>query len=310
MTTPIVNEDWLNANSLRKYPLSEEATAKDESDSFSLPDDLIVDLIFPVHAMVSLDVSKFHVGSINIFGTGVTISLAHDGVFIGSISVDAASFTRNQTFFLAGTGDFSDSIGKIVIGSLETILKSAGSFVFSVDGGRLEPRVIVPGLRGVTSLIVQNGAELSPLLQDDVVLRAGRNISFEVSPGVGDIPDEVIVNAINGEGLNIPCDCDEDLPEGPPIRTINEIGPNAQGNFELLEDDCIKLEDRENGIQMRDECSKPCCGCSELDVINQDLQRLNDQVLTLIAFGQRLDGVTSNMQAVILASKISSAQTG
>lgn len=303
MPAPIVNSSWLNQNSLRNYPLSEEATLKDISGGFKLPEDFIVDLIFPVHSTAELEVSKFHIGRVSIFGTGVTVTLAHDGVFIGSVSIDAGAFTRNQTFFISGSGDFFDSVGKIVIGTLATILKSAGSFTFDLAGGRLEPAVVAPDIRGVTGLRTQNGNDLSALAQGDVILKAGRNILFEAVPGAGPVPDILVVNAIDGEGLNVPCECD-DLPEGDPIRTINLIPPDDAGNFELVEDECIKITEIENGLQLEDECSKPCCGCSELNVIEQDIQRMNDQVLSLQSFAQRLDAVVQGMQAVILASRI------
>jgi len=57
----ILSTDWLNENSLRNYPLADDATGLDTTGSFTLPKDLLVDAIFPVDTSLNLDPGGFHV---------------------------------------------------------------------------------------------------------------------------------------------------------------------------------------------------------------------------------------------------------
>ena len=64
----ITSLDWLAENSQRRYPLHEDAGLRDSSNSFSIPNDFIVDLVLMVHADSAIDVTLFHVISIGVFG--------------------------------------------------------------------------------------------------------------------------------------------------------------------------------------------------------------------------------------------------
>ena len=108
MPAPFVNQEWLNRNSLRRYPLSEEATARDTTDTFYLPDNFIVDMVLPVHSEMGLDVSRFHVLQIVIFGTGVAVTIGYAGEPVASVTIPVIGFEQNKTFFLPGVGDFTD----------------------------------------------------------------------------------------------------------------------------------------------------------------------------------------------------------
>lgn len=294
---PIVNTEWLNANSLRHYPLSEEATAKDTTDSFELPTDFIVDAIIPVHAALNLEVSKFHVQQVVIFGGGVVVTLAYDGDPIGSVTVSTASFETNSTYFFSGTGDFEDVQGKLTIGSLDTLLQSGGSYEFDVTGGRLEERVIVPDIRGLTGVRVLNAADLSDLIQGDIAFEAGANMRITSSTASG--VTILTFDAIDGEGTTETCDCD-DVAEGTPIASINGVLPDASGNIDLVGDDCIEITPGTDGsVALEDKCSKACCGCPELEILISDLKDVRDQVNTLTIFSGRLDAVIAALQTVV-----------
>lgn len=299
---PIVNQEWLNRNSVRKYPLSEEATGLDATDSFELPDNFLVDMVLPVHSTMNLDVSKFHVLQVAIFGTGVSLTIGHNGLPVATISVPVSGFERNKTYALQGVGDFTDILGKAVIGSLDTILQSAGSYTFDIDGGRIEASVIVPDIRGVSSLcIVENGV-CGPLLQGDIAFEAGRNVRL-VRTDFGSVT-VLTVDAIDGEGTIADCVCDGDLAERPGIKSISGVGPDQDGNVELEGDDCLEVTplEPEYKLRIKDNCSKPCCGCLELDVIRDDQENVRDQVLTLVNLAGRLEAVIAAMQSIVAAS--------
>lgn len=288
--------DWLNSNSQRAYPLSEDVSRADVTGSFRIPDELIVDLIWPAHASAGIDPSKFHVKSIGIFGSGVTIALGYDGQTIGSVSIDAATHVLNTAYFISGSGDFYDTIGKIVIGKLEAARKSSGSFQFDLANARLVPTVIRPDIRGVTSVRLKTGEDLSDPIQGDVVLQAGTN--FEITFVAGS-PGRIVFSAIDGRGLTKACDCSENQ-DLPCIQTINGLPPDGNGNFTLEGDDCLKFEQLTNGLQLFDECSKPCCGCGELKVLEDTLRMMQNQVYSLENLGSRLEAQTTALAAGLL----------
>jgi len=297
--------EWLNANASRAYPLSESATKQDTTESFELPDDFLVDLMLPVHAGSAPDPSKFHVSGVTVFNDGVTVSFAYDGTTFGSVSIAFSGFERNSAYFLNGTGDFYDTVGKIIVGSLDTIRNSSGSFSFNLAGGRLEPAVIRPHIRGVSALYVQNGDDLSEAIQGDVALQPGANFAISIITGVGGAPDRIVLSAISGEGLNEECDCGENR-SLPDIKTINAIGPDDAGNFTLEGDDCLTLTPITNGLKMEDECSKPCCGCDELNVVLTAMEQVLTQVNSLENLASRLETAFDAMQTNLLASKTGS----
>lgn len=299
----IYNIEWLNANSQRKYPFDDSCSLMDVSGTIQVPNDLIVDFLLPVHVDSTIDPSKFHLLRIATFGLGVSITFGYDGTPIGSISIEISSFSRNQVFYFAGTGTFYDSVGKVTIGSLDNIRRFSGAYDFSLINARLIPRVIIPDIRGVSAISIQNGNDVSDPVTGDVILQAGRNFSIAYVAGDGSPsnPNRFLLNAIEGAGLNTDCTCGE-ANNGPCIKKINGIAPNSDGEFFLEGSDCVLLDEIANGIQVVDECAKPCCGCSELDVVKTTLQTMVDQVNSLTSLGERLETSVSLLEFNLLSA--------
>ena len=303
MAGPIVNSEWLATNAMRHYPLSEEATTRDDTDSFSIPDNFFVDMVIPVHATLNLDPSKFHVIQLAVFGTGVNVAIGYDGTVMGTVSVPLAGFTRNSVFFIQGIGDFTDVLGKCVIGALDTILPFGGVYDFSVAGGRIEASVIVPDIRGLTGLRIWQDDAYSELIQGDVVFEAGENVRMGVvTTGTVSV---LTISAIDGEGTIADCECDLDVADRPAIKTINDVQPDENGNIELTGDDCLEINPapgeapadiQPHTVALTDTCSKPCCGCSELETLVADQLRIKDEIYTLL-------GVATRVEAAILATQ-------
>ncbi|HDL85040.1 MAG TPA: hypothetical protein ENH11_01705 [Candidatus Acetothermia bacterium] len=301
----IWNVQWLNANSQRNYPLSEEATLVDTSGSFHLPLSLIVDLVWPVHATAAVESDKFHLYNVSVFGEGITLTFGYDGTPIGSVSVSQTTHIINQSYFISGIGDFYDSVGKITIGDLTGILSTGGSYNFNVAGGRLEPTVIRPNLKGVTAIIVINGQERSEPLFGDVELAQGRNIEFTVTDVPGGNP-RIRIDATATDDLNEDCACGNLTSDAPAIRTVNGVYPDDTGNIELVSaDDCLLIEadGSANIVKFTDQCSKSCCGCDELNAVVTDLNLLNVEISTLSGVSSRLEVAVSAALTNLLASR-------
>ena len=307
----IWNVEWLNQNSQRNYPIAEGVNRKDVTGTFELPTDLIVDLVWPVHAAATVQSDRFFVHSVTMFGEGLTITIGYhidgnpEGDPIGSVSVARATHTINQSYFINGIGDFFDSIGKITIGSLDNALSTGGLFNFDLSGARLESTVIRPNLRGVSAVVLVNGDDRSDPIFGDIEFAAGTNIRLVPNDNPGGNP-QIRIDAIRGAGLNQECDCSDQLPlDAEPIRTINGIPPDENGNFNLLGDECLQLTPIDNGLQMEDECSQACCGCDELEKIIQDMELLAVQINTLDNLTSRLDGSVNTAMVNLIASKSS-----
>ena len=307
MAKEIWNLEWLAANSQRRYPLADTATAYDATGEFQFPDDVLVDMVWSVHSFEELDPAKFHLITVAVFSQNVIMSFGYDGTPVATVNVPVAGHTRHKVYkATTANDDFSDSIIRVAIGNLSNILaQPAGNWQFAVANGRIHPMVIRPDIRGVTALFIRNGEELSDPIQGDVELLAGRNFRLSVDLDAVSGRYQIRFDAIEGEGLNDDCEC-TGATLGPPIRTINGVGPRSDGNLVLLGDECVDIQadDAPNTLLVSDRCSNPCCGCNELEVVSVAIQDLANKVATTESYAQKIDSVTTQMQAVLLGSKI------
>jgi len=301
---PIVNVGWLNQNALRAYPLSESATRRDTTDSYTLPDDLLVDMVLPVNASLNYNPASFYVSHVDVFGSGITVEISYwtgsAGAVVGSIAVDTATVTENKTYYLQGEDDFEGVLGKLVVGDVSTILQRPGSYAFDLAGGRIESSVVVPDLRGVSGFrVIEDENDDGMLYQGDIAFEPGSNFRITVADYLG--KKVLTFSAIDGEGTIADCVCEEELAELEPIRTINGVLPDDLGNISLLGDDCLEVTPQagDNAVQLTDKCSKPCCGCPELDVLVDDQKRVRDQVQTLENLTRKLESNLDVMQTLM-----------
>jgi Fe-S oxidoreductase len=57
----------------------------------------------------------------------------------------------------------------------------------------------------------------------------------------------------------------------------------------------------DNQIALTDKCSKPCCGCPELETLVEDQKRVRDQVQTLANLIAQLEGSINTMNQIVTA---------
>ncbi len=299
------NIDWLSHNGQRRYPLAAEATAQDVTDTFSLPDDFLTELYLPVHAGLAVLPGRFFVRQIGVYAAGYAVIIGYDD---GDTVVSAASaviaretHVKNTAYALGGLGDFADTVGRVVIGSLGNIdLQPPGLWNFALEDTRLETDCVRPIIRGISSIRVRNGSALSDPLYGDIVLSAGTNQRLDVVQEEGEDP-AIVFNAIEGAGLNALCGCLDD-DDTPPIRTIDGVPPTVSGDFTLLGSDCLEISAVQNGLRILDRCSQPCCGDPELKTITQALEALRIQTSTLEQFLVSLESRVTQMDLAVLGT--------
>lgn len=310
MALGVWNLEWLNANAGRQYPISQDASGKDLSDSFELPEEFIVDLYLQIPVDMNVLPGKFFIRNIGNYSTGFSVVIAYDAptgpINVASTLIARAAHTLNKPYRLGGLGDFEDANGVIVIGDLEKIdLQPTGFFEFDLDRGRLEAEVIRPQIRGISALVAVNGADRSERMQYTVELVAGTNFRITAIPGDVnlDILPQIRFDAIEGFGLVEDCLC-EDTGLGPPIRTINGVPGDILGNFTMLGSPCLDIDTITNGLQLADTCSQPCCGCEELEKMTEDLDKVLRGARTLEVFVGRLEASVFQTDQVILGSRL------
>jgi hypothetical protein len=301
----IIHVGWLNQNSVRAYPLSEEATRRDSTDSYTLPDNFLVDMVLPINAALNYNVSSFYLSKLTVFGVGVTAEFSYwtgsAASLVGRVTIDVDTFVSNKTYYLEGQDDFEGVVGKVVIGTLDTVFANAGAFDFALAGGRLESSIVVPDIRGVTGMRVLDASDIGQLFQGDIAFEPGANIRFTVSDFGG--VTVLTISAIDGEGTIADCICQGTVEQEDPIRTINGVPPDALGNINLVGDDCLQVtpQANDNQVSLADKCSKPCCGCPELSTLVEDQKRVRDQVQTLVNTLSRLESSISTMDQIVTA---------
>lgn len=301
------NLQWLNHNAQRSYPLTTNATKIDTSGTLTLPDSFIVALYFPIHSGTAFTPAGFYISSVLISATGFNISIGYtDGVNdanpVAVANITRANYTPNTAYSLAGVNDFYDSVGYIVLGTLDEIdQEPPGLYNFDKTGGELEADAIRPMLRAVSSLRVFNNNEYSERIYGHVTLVAGANVRITTESSGGET--FVTISAISGENLNQTCLCDV-VDTGPCITSINGVS-TADGNFVLAQNSCISMTQIQNGLKIEDVCAQPCCGCSELDALRDQVNRFGDGITTLQNFVTRLGSEVTQMSLVVLGSRLS-----
>jgi hypothetical protein len=304
----IWDQEFLNQNSQRAYPLAEDATRVDESGSFTLPDDFLLELYLPVHAGIDVQPERFFLRSVASYAAGYNVAIGYDDGSGDPPVVATAVIARDahreyDPYILPGTGDFDDVRGVAVIGRTDEIDRQpSGRYFFAFAAGKLDPDCVRTIIRGVSSLTVVNGTERSPRLYGDIELISGTNVQISVV-SAGTV-NQIRFDAIEGAGLTENCACEEAI--GPPIRTINRIAPRADGDFTLLGNNCLELAVIGNGLKLDDRCSQPCCGCVELEKLTRELDQFGNEAVTLRSFMDRLQREVYSMRDNLLGSRLNS----
>lgn len=298
------NVDWLNSNSQRKYPLADASDGVDSSGAFRLPDDFIVDMTMVIPSALVVQPGGFHLLSIAVFAGGAVLTFGYEGSPLAVVSVPSATHTRNASYALVGQGSGFDIAGSVTIGVFDTLNhQPAGVFTFTLEHGRLAAAAVRPSMRGVSGLLVGNAAT-DALITGDVILVAGRN--FKITRSGQELRLDCLAES---SALEESCGCENPALLRPPIRSINNVFPDAEGRISITGDDCIVFSSEGSTVKVNDLCSKPCCGCKELEIIMTDISFLYQQIGEAIFQLTRVEGSLENMESNVLAAKLGTRPT-
>lgn len=302
---PIVRSvEWLDQNTERNYPLALSAGGLDRTGGFRLPTDLLVGLRLSIHAGLVADPGGFYLKAISVFpaGLGLVVGYGDSETTVASVTIARSAFEPFSQYRLSGVGDFLDTEGYVVLGQLEGLdAQPTGSFVFDKDQTLLEVDCVVPNIRGISGIRVSNGASLSRRITGDVVFVARRNQRISVVEEPGQDP-QIIWDGVSGENLNEACVCDDTV-QGDPIVSISDVTP-IEGRITLFGSDCLDVVAGTGSIQLNNECSKPCCGRTELETLTQALETLSRQIITFETRMANLEARGGQFEQVVLGSRL------
>jgi hypothetical protein len=258
--------EWLNINGQRSYPIKEDCSQLDVTGNFKLPNELLVDAVLAVDANV---IERVYIYKVVILPDLITITLAQqDGITIGAAT--AVNHTPNAWYLIQGYGDYKYMQGKLVLGDIPN---AVGTYEFSLETAELEPTVIIPNIRGVTSLGIHSNNALP--LTGHVKLEEGFNIRLSYDYA----RNAIRIDAIEGAGLGTSCVCpEENIPPGDPIKFINGIGADDGYNFNVQGVGCISVTAIENGIKIENTCEEVCCDCEDMADLQDALDALLNQL--------------------------------
>ena len=285
--------EWLNQNALRNYPFREDAQRRPHLQDgtvvprLALPVYAITDFAMTVSADESTDI---HLMQLAVVGDSVTLVFGHGTDTAATVHVDASEHETNKAYWFSGIGDYDDAKGCVVVGDLDRLRKDIpdGLYSYTYDETAFETRCIRPTAKRVSSLSIYdpNTGYTTGRLRGDVKLVAGRNISLRYDAE----RNAIWISADSNSGYNDECDCGGSTT----VKTINGISVE---NVAIVGDECVTVTTKGNSIVISDKCSKPCCGCAELDFINEKISQINTALRKLDAYAEVLDRRIGEAQA-------------
>lgn len=272
-----INQGWYDKNESRQFPLADDATAIDVNGN-RLNDGLIADLVLTVPQDVLPE--QVHLLNVSGFGTGLVVSIGINGVLAAAATIPS-THSEYDGYTIVGTGIGNGITGRVVIGQLSVFQDYVTqSLEFSLDAGKLASSVVRPRIGGVERIVLRDFQNQTYELNENVTLQGGNNVDITAA-GSSLFQIHVSGGVVVDDGLS----GNTDNAGNRPIRSINGVQPNANGELTLLGTNCLKLNPETNGIGLEDSCAQPCCGCDELEVVKtaaNNIQASQDDLLLTI----------------------------
>ena len=291
----IIQQEWLNQNSLRAYPFSENSQRRPSSDSgfmpsaFTFPNSFVLDLIVSIPDKTKA-VSGMYMSRFTLTGgfATVVLSTTNDSEIVASITVDLSKHSVYGAYRFSGVNDYSDIRGCIVLGDPKAFDDYPdGIYSFLPDETAFEARCLRPDIAGVRSIGVANSENTYSTkgLQGDVKLIAGSNIRLRYSAA----ENAIWIDADYNAGYNEECDCGGGGSGDGKCTGVKTINGISVDDVVIEGGDCISVETKEGVISIADTCSKPCAGCEELNFLSSKTNGLISAVSALSSYADLLN---------------------
>ena len=291
--------EYLNENQHRNYPLSDDATARDSTNTINLPQTLMADMVLNIPPSFdggaeAVDLDNFFVSNVLIRSLSVDITISYQtpggpieiGIF-SEIPTAAPVHTSYNISALpqadSANKEFEAVTGAVTIGLMSDAKQYPGSWSFTVVTGQLIVSVLHAGLIGIRQVTV--GADT---FSGNIVLKEGTNVVIDTEYDA--LNDKNIITISAADATEVSLQNDGDIFDallsayGTPLTHINGVQPAADGNFSLVGLDCTVMNIIAGGVSISNPCSKPCCDKSYLDGAYNALAELNSRYARIIDF--------------------------
>jgi len=296
-------QEFLNNNLHRNYPITDNMSGKSEEGEFILPTELIADLQLVVPAAYLIE-GCFFISQIVIrrYSIDIFISYAPESeapVLVGAfhnISTASEVLLTQELVTVPQTNTehdiLSDSTGSITIGYLKDLSLTPGLWLFSKNNTEIISTVISSGLSTFRSLEV-NGTKHT----GNIILKAGNNIDLSTEYDSNSDTTTITISSIDSvNNLDIAITDDASIMEalvarfGQPITTINNVKPDALGNFEVVGADCTTISTNNSQAVFENPCSVPCCDKDDyLPAAYEAINQVNVRHVKLEEYSKQID---------------------
>lgn len=317
MSQNIIFPEWLNSNSVRNYPISENCSRTDITGSYTISNDLIVSA--QVNHPRSYADGVFYISHLFVSVPFIKISISYkvgseSPSLISNIEINTKNFSKFSYYPFVGVSDNSSIVGAIAIGDIsETIDRGLGQFEFDSESTNFEINcrfISVPSLRKVD--VYDSDNNLIHSATDVLKIKAGDNIRISYDPLINTLTSQedkygaIRIDAIIDENVVTEPDGCETAKSfySPCIKTINGVRPDLNGNFWIEESECIGIDEYKdsNSIKVSDLCSESCCGCIDLEALTSGLEQLKQQEERLRELVLTTQGTQSELLANLIAN--------
>lgn len=298
--------EWCEQNMHNMYPLADGMTGRSTS-GILLPTSFLVDC--QINVFVDSDDDNdyaFYVSAIDHVDNGfiVTFATATSGTADGSVcgttqiipdTVRSGDPIDDRTFEIVSNGNLSIS-GNVIIGTCIDMM-SLGGLTFRPNATKIIPLRVNKYSTGLSHVTFRTTSG-DVTLYNDFTIVAGDGVDIKVGNNVVEIsrvPTEEETNS-GITNINQAITFLQGL-IGNPIRAINGLPPDTDGNIDIQGGDCIRLESAEAGLRMSNTCSSPCCSDATAADVKANLDRLQDAQNRLMSYYEVLTSNINAMQA-------------
>lgn len=303
--------EWLDENYHRAYPL-DPSTA---SVPGTLPPTILLDMTLQVGGPIDPD--QTWISSIIMDGVSAQFGLSTkvDGATVNlgticTVALDTPPGTEVAVqVHLPASGHIIN--GYIVVGTLTAMLDTLSvATSLTLEQGKIAPGCILEVTDWLAGLVVNN-----ELFGGVVNIQAGAGITFETKvetvDGVQTPTVTISCSDFEMTDANSQITSDAELADyiydtyGRPIRTINGIPPDSSGNMEFVVEngDDIGLSVEPVGTSgaliIKDVNGKPCCTQDDLQVIVDNIGKLNERASRIERAQQGLDTNLNTINAYL-----------
>ena len=302
----VENVEWLNQNLLRAYPVHENADTVpllpggSRASGLSLPTCLITDLSMTLAFDAVSDGSVPCLTGVSHAADGFSIEISLGGKVLATLTVTVSSHAVNKSYRIVGQGDNFDCGGWVTLGDLARAAEelpegvyrfASGQVPFEVSTLRMAPR----GIRSITA-VGKYGLRTYAPLTGNVKIIAGSDMT--VRNDRGDNAVWLQAESSTGYERTEPCACGTASQRR--VRSIN--GMSVEDVQIVGDGTCVDVKQTQDPpvVTISDNCSTPCCGCSELNFVESAVATINKSISVLNSYADalrsRLEELRTNLE--------------